>query len=213
VVTTKAKKPDIQSAAYADMFKELQSKMGAVDDIRHANRQSPLFNHLNTVADGMSMIGWVTIEPKPVESVKNALDSAKFYGNRVYKEYKDKYVVSPFNNARAHRIPGIIPTLNGSRRTTASSTPSPNTLKNTTRPESPGTTRTGLIRKRLFARFNQASLRRSQVHLRAGPHRRLRFRNSTDLHHLTRCQPIAQAPRKERPTWAPYSTSSPKARP
>ncbi|MCJ1403769.1 hypothetical protein MMC11_006992 [Xylographa trunciseda] len=90
IVTTKAKKPDIQSPDYMEILKELQSTIGIVNDIRVANRGSPYFNHLTMVSEGVAMLGWVTIDPKPADFVSETLSSAQFYGNRVLKEYKDK---------------------------------------------------------------------------------------------------------------------------
>ncbi|MCJ1431539.1 hypothetical protein MMC27_000892 [Xylographa pallens] len=90
IVTTKGKKPDIQSPVYMEILKELQSTIGIVNDIRVANRGSPYFNHLTMVSEGIAMLGWVTIDPKPVDFVNETLSSAQFYGNRVLKEYKDK---------------------------------------------------------------------------------------------------------------------------
>lgn len=90
LVTTKAKKPDIQSPAYMEVLKELQSTMGSVNDIREANRGSPVFNHLTTVSEGVAVLGWITMDPKPANFITDALGSAEFYGNRVLKEYKEK---------------------------------------------------------------------------------------------------------------------------
>ena len=90
IVTTKAKKPDIQSPVYMEILKELQSMMGSVNDIREANRASPLFTHLTTVSEGITVLAWINIEPKPADYVTDVLDSAKFYGNRIIKEYKEK---------------------------------------------------------------------------------------------------------------------------
>ena len=92
IVTTKAKKPDKQSSSYMEILKELQSFMGAVNDIRETNRGSPLFNHLSTLSEGISVLGWITVEPKPVDFVTEILGSTQFYGNRVIKEYKEKSV-------------------------------------------------------------------------------------------------------------------------
>ncbi len=64
--------------------------MGAVNDIREANRASSLFTHLTTVSEGISVLGWVTIDPKPADYVTEVLSSAQFYGNRIIKEYKEK---------------------------------------------------------------------------------------------------------------------------
>ena len=90
IVTTKAKKPEIQSPVYMEILKELQAMMGAVNDIREANRASPFFTHLTTVSEGIAVLGWITIEPKPAHYISEVLDSAKFYGNRIMKEFKEK---------------------------------------------------------------------------------------------------------------------------
>ncbi len=64
--------------------------MGSVNDIREANRGSPVFNHLTTVSEGVAVLGWITMEPKPASYITDTLGSAEFYGNRVLKEYKEK---------------------------------------------------------------------------------------------------------------------------
>lgn len=66
--------------------------MGAVNDIREANRASPLFTHLTTVSEGITVLGWITIDPKPADYVTEVLSSAQFYGNRIIKDYKVKSV-------------------------------------------------------------------------------------------------------------------------
>jgi adenylyl cyclase-associated protein len=64
----------------------------AVTSIRESNRASKLFNHLATVGEGIGALGWVTIEgaecPKYVGEMR---DASLFYGNRVVREYKDRY--------------------------------------------------------------------------------------------------------------------------
>ena len=90
IITTKAKKPDIQSPTYMEILKELQSMMGAVNDIREANRASPLFTHLTTVSEGIAVLGWITVEPKPAEFVSEVLSSSQFYGNRIITLNKEK---------------------------------------------------------------------------------------------------------------------------
>jgi adenylyl cyclase-associated protein len=89
VLTTKAKKPDKQSSTYMDCFTELTTAMGAVTDIKEANRASPFFNHLSCVSEGVSVVVWVTVDPKPANYVKESLPSAQFYGNRVLKDYRN----------------------------------------------------------------------------------------------------------------------------
>ena len=79
--------------------------MGAVNDIREANRASPLFTHLTTVSEGIAMLGWITIDPKPADYVSEVLGSAQFYGNRVIKEYKERSVAIGVTFARNVLIP------------------------------------------------------------------------------------------------------------
>ncbi|KAI9760306.1 MAG: hypothetical protein M1835_000192 [Candelina submexicana] len=90
IVTTKAKKPDIQSPVYMEILKELQTMMGTVGDIREANRASPLFTHLTCVSEGIAALGWITIDPKPVAYIQEIQVQAEYFGNRVLKEYRDK---------------------------------------------------------------------------------------------------------------------------
>lgn len=82
--------------------------MGAVNDIREANRASPLFTHLTTVSEGIVMLGWITVDPKPADFVTECLSSAQFYGNRIIKEYKEKSVALPATCPRSllTRSPG-----------------------------------------------------------------------------------------------------------
>lgn len=91
MVTTKAKKPDIQSQTYVQTLKGIQETMGAVDSVKDTNRGSMFSNHLAAVAEGIQMLAWITIDPKPHDYVKEMMDSVQFYGNRVAQEHKEKY--------------------------------------------------------------------------------------------------------------------------
>jgi adenylyl cyclase-associated protein len=91
LVTTKAKKPEM-GQPYMDTLQGLQENMGKVDDIRQANREPSLKNHLSMVADGVGAMAWVTIDSKPADYVAELFGGAQMYGNKVLKEYKDKYV-------------------------------------------------------------------------------------------------------------------------
>jgi adenylyl cyclase-associated protein len=91
LVATKAKEPDMASSAYMDTLKSLQKYMTQVDDIRQSNRASNLKDHLAMVADGVGALAWVTIKPKPQDYVAELFGGAQLYGNKVLKEYKDKY--------------------------------------------------------------------------------------------------------------------------
>lgn len=66
----------------------------AVTEIREANRGSSLFNNLSAVSESIGVLAWITIEPKPFKHVEESLGSAQYWGNRVLKEYKEKYVAT-----------------------------------------------------------------------------------------------------------------------
>lgn len=76
-----------------ELLTPLQTEIAAVIELRDANRGSPVFNHLSTVAEGISVIGWVTVENKPHKHIEESLGSAQYWGNRVLKEFKDKCVI------------------------------------------------------------------------------------------------------------------------
>ena len=82
----------IQSPAYMETLKDLQETFEAVDGVRISNRGSPLTSHLATVAESISMLGWVAMDTKPADYVSAMLEAAQYHGNRVIKEYKEKSV-------------------------------------------------------------------------------------------------------------------------
>jgi len=95
VITTKAKKPDMTSSVYMETLGGIQQEMTRVDIVREKNRASPQKDHLAMVADGVSALAWITIEPKPAEYVSELFGGAQMYGNKVLKENKDKYGLTP----------------------------------------------------------------------------------------------------------------------
>ena len=102
--------------------------MGVVSDIRESNRGSTLFDHLSTVSEGIAMLGWIAIEPKPVAFIGDMLASTQFYGNRVIKEYKEKLVTPRvLQVSHSDLYAGTAHMLNGYRPFTASSHPLPAT--------------------------------------------------------------------------------------
>lgn len=67
--------------------------LDAVTSIRERNRGSKLFNHLATVGEGISALGWVTMDgAEAAKYVGEMRDASQFYGNRVVREYKDRYI-------------------------------------------------------------------------------------------------------------------------
>lgn len=92
IISTAAQavKPAQDSSEYATFLQPLQLALQQILAIKDSNRPSPLFNHLSTVADGMTAAGWVSVSPTPGPFVSEMRDSAQFYANRVIKEYKEK---------------------------------------------------------------------------------------------------------------------------
>lgn len=70
----------------------MQVEMTKVSNIRENNRASPLFNHLSTVSEGIPGLAWVTYDAKPAKFVNEMVGAARFYGDRVLREYKEKCV-------------------------------------------------------------------------------------------------------------------------
>jgi len=62
--------------------------MGEIGSIRDANRKSKQFNHLSTLSEGISCLGWVMVEPTPVPFVNDARASSEFYSNKILMEFK-----------------------------------------------------------------------------------------------------------------------------
>jgi adenylyl cyclase-associated protein len=57
---------------------------------REKSRKSELFNHLSAVSEAIGALGWIAISPAPAPYVKEMIDAAQFYTNRVLKDYKEK---------------------------------------------------------------------------------------------------------------------------
>ncbi|KAJ1331743.1 adenylyl cyclase-associated protein [Microdochium nivale] len=92
VITTKAKKPNMDTEAdlYQKLIKPIQENLVAAADFKEANRGSPDFDQLSTVAEGIMVLAWVTLDTKPFKHVDESLGAAQFFGNRVLKAHKDK---------------------------------------------------------------------------------------------------------------------------
>lgn len=83
----------MEEEPYQRLIKPLQDSFTAVDEIRKSNRSSPLFNNLSAVSESIGVLAWVTMDNKPYKHVDESLGSAQYYGNRVLKEFKEKYVI------------------------------------------------------------------------------------------------------------------------
>jgi len=88
VTASKSKKPsqDQLPKVLEATGKEIQAVIG----YRESKRSSPLFNHLSTVSESIPGLSWVAVEPAPAPYVREMLNAAVFYSNRVLKDYREK---------------------------------------------------------------------------------------------------------------------------
>ena len=96
LISSQAKKPDADGSGqtiYADLLKPMNDAALEAVKIKDSNRDSPVFNHLSAVAEGVMVLAWVTVDNRPYKHVEDCLGSAQYYGNRVLKEQKDKWVL------------------------------------------------------------------------------------------------------------------------
>ncbi|KAL9554650.1 hypothetical protein MBANPS3_002733 [Mucor bainieri] len=89
-ISALAQKPEMGSATFMKLLEPIQKALAGIIEIKDANRPSPLFNNLSTVAEGIPALGWFTCEPTPVPFIRDMKDAAQFYSNRVVKEWKEK---------------------------------------------------------------------------------------------------------------------------
>ena len=137
----------------------------AVMEIKDVNRGNSLSTHLSAVADGIMVLGWVGVDNRPYKHIDESLSSAQFFGNRVQKEYKEKYVHTSWNffsfEANIFISQEIPNTLNGSKPFTPSSATSPNSSSSIMAVESYGMLMENLRRK-FYSHSCHQHLRRLQ---------------------------------------------------
>lgn len=89
LIASKSKKPDMPGLQ--SLLQPINDSVMAAMEIKDSNRGDALSNHLSAVSDGIMVLGWVAIENRPAKHVDEFLGSAQFFGNKVLKEYKEKY--------------------------------------------------------------------------------------------------------------------------
>jgi len=90
LLSTKAKQPKQGSQEFMEVYKNLQTKMIAVGDIREKNRQSEFNNHLALVADGTQALGWIVRDSKPAEQAAELFGGAQMWGNKLLKAHRNR---------------------------------------------------------------------------------------------------------------------------
>jgi len=85
-IAAASKKPTLEEVG--KLAEGTSKLMGEIGTIRDANRKSKQFNHLSTLSEGISCLGWIMIEPTPVPFVNDARASSEFYSNKILMEFK-----------------------------------------------------------------------------------------------------------------------------
>lgn len=75
---------------FAKILKPQADCIGEVQSFREKNRASKVFNHLSALSEAIPALGWVSVSPTPAPHVKEMVDAAQFYLNRVLKDFKGK---------------------------------------------------------------------------------------------------------------------------
>ncbi|CAF3718779.1 unnamed protein product [Rotaria socialis] len=74
----------------AEFVKPQSNEIETIAAFTNKNRKSILFNHLSSISEGIPALGWILISPTPAPYIKEMLDAAQFYTNRVLKDFKEK---------------------------------------------------------------------------------------------------------------------------
>lgn len=85
---SKSKKPSDEELAPA--LAPISKVMNDLQNLRMDNRQSPFFNHLYAIDEGMKCLAWVSVPNITVSYVQGMVDSAQFYNNKVLVEFRKK---------------------------------------------------------------------------------------------------------------------------
>ncbi|KOS12522.1 adenylyl-cyclase-associated protein cap [Malassezia pachydermatis] len=84
-------KEGLASTEYTMRLEPLQQALHKVVALREEHRgDRDWFNHLSTVNEGITAVGWVAVEPTPAPYIGDMMESAQFYANRVIKEFKER---------------------------------------------------------------------------------------------------------------------------
>lgn len=88
-IASSSKKPTDQITLQS-LMKPLLEAGAKVTELREKNRATPVCTLLSEVAEGISGLGWVGVEPAPAPFVGEYKDSAQFWSNKVIKEFREK---------------------------------------------------------------------------------------------------------------------------
>lgn len=84
----RVKKPTTEQLG--NLLKKTSDIIKDVENLKHQNKTNQFFNHLAAIAESVPAFGWVAVSPTPGPYVKEMMDAAQFYTNKVLVAFKDK---------------------------------------------------------------------------------------------------------------------------
>lgn len=89
LIASESKKPADNNPALADFYKTIIGPLQAAVAVKESkeSRTSKLYNHIATLADGVSAFSWFSV-PTPAPFIGEFKDSAQFFANKVLKEFR-----------------------------------------------------------------------------------------------------------------------------
>lgn len=87
-LASRVKKPSQQDLN--NILKPTGQLIQKVEEFKQKHRAHGLFNHLAAISESIPALGWLNVAPTPAPYVKEMIDAAQFYTNKVLVAYKDK---------------------------------------------------------------------------------------------------------------------------
>lgn len=72
------------------LLKPIGASISKIEEFKQKHRAHALFNHLAAIGESIPALGWLAVAPTPAPYVKEMIDAAQFYTNKVLVTYKDK---------------------------------------------------------------------------------------------------------------------------
>lgn len=72
------------------IFKNTSDIIISIENLKQQCKSSLFFDHVAGIAESVPAFGWVAISPTPAPYVKEMMDAAQFYTNKVLRAFKEK---------------------------------------------------------------------------------------------------------------------------
>lgn len=86
-IAASTQKPDEQGIK--NLLKPCEKVLLSLQELKDKNRKHELFNHLAALCESVPALGWIAISPTPAPYVKEMINAAQFYTNKVLVAYKN----------------------------------------------------------------------------------------------------------------------------